>query len=121
MLFTRKVGVRLLLASRLLATAAGQGAEAAASYMAKNAGTKGVTALPSGLQYRVLASGPAGGLSPNASSPCVCHYRGTLTDGTVFDSSYERGKPATFAPNQVIGGWTEALQLMKEGVWPEPA
>jgi FKBP-type peptidyl-prolyl cis-trans isomerase len=50
------------------------------------------------------------------SSPCSeCHYRGTLIDGTEFDSSYSRGKPTTFAPNQVIKGWTEAMQLMKEG------
>ena len=48
-------------------------------------------------------------------TPCSCHYRGTLTDGTEFDSSYKRGSPATFAPNQVIKGWTEAMQLMKEG------
>ena len=50
-----------------------------------------------------------------ASTPCECHYEGRLIDGTVFDSSYKRGQPATFAPNQVIRGWTEAMQLMHEG------
>jgi len=74
-----------------------------------------VVVLPSGLQYRVLSSGPADAPSPTASSACRCHYRGTLIDGTEFDSSYARGKPAKFAPNQVIKGWTEAMQLMREG------
>eukprot|EP00959_Pyramimonas_sp_CCMP1952_P348035 7289890-Pyramimonas_sp.AAC.2 len=58
----------------------------------------------SGLQYKVIKSGPAGGPSPKASTPCECHYRGTLMDGTEFDSSYRRGTPTTFAPNQVIKG-----------------
>ena len=53
--------------------------------------------------------------SPNANDRCECHYKGWVIDGTEFDSSYKRGKPATFAPNQVIKGWTEAMQLMKEG------
>jgi len=74
-----------------------------------------VQSTSSGLLYRILKSGPPGGLTPNASSPCKCHYRGTLIDGTEFDSSYSRGKPATFSPNRVIRGWTEALQMMKEG------
>merc|ERR1712232_581878 len=52
---------------------------------------------------------------PTADSPCDCHYKGTLIDGKEFDSSYKRGKPTTFAPNQVIKGWTEAMQLMVEG------
>ena len=55
------------------------------------------------------------GPTPNIDTPCDCHYAGTLIDGTEFDSSYKRGKPLTFAPNQVIKGWTEAMQLMKEG------
>lgn len=55
------------------------------------------------------------GKSPTIDSPCKCHYSGTLIDGTTFDSSYQRGEPLTFAPNQVIKGWTEAMQLMKEG------
>ena len=55
------------------------------------------------------------GKTPTINSPCDCHYSGTLIDGTEFDSSYKRGKPLTFAPNQVIPGWTQAMQLMKEG------
>jgi len=74
-----------------------------------------IVGLASGLQYQVVKSGPVDGVHPNASTPCECHYRGTLTDGTEFDSSYRRGKPATFAPNRVIAGWTEALQLMRPG------
>lgn len=77
--------------------------------------TDGMTTTPSGLRYKVLASGPAGGRSPTLYDSVTVHYKGTLTDGTVFDSSYERGAPATFGVNQVIPGWTEALQLMKPG------
>ena len=69
----------------------------------------------SGLQYRVLASGPADGRSPSFFDSVMVHYRGTLTDGTVFDSSIERGVPATFGVGQVIAGWSEALRLMKPG------
>lgn len=69
----------------------------------------------SGLQYKVLSSGPAGGQSPTMFDSVMVHYRGTLTDGTVFDSSVERGVPATFGVGQVIPGWTEALKLMKPG------
>ena len=58
---------------------------------------------------------PGTGKTPTIDSPCDCHYRGTLIDGTEFDSSYKRGQPLSFAPNQVIKGWTEAMQLMKEG------
>merc|ERR1712151_2253 len=75
---------------------------------------EGVVTLPSGLQYKVLEEG--GGLEhPTVSSPCLCHYAGRLLDGTEFDSSYKRGAPTTFAPNQVIKGWTEAMQLMVVG------
>jgi len=84
-------------------------------YLDKNAEKEDVTVTASGLQYRVLKAGPADGLKPLKNSPCECHYRGTLLDGTEFDSSYRRGKPTTFAPNQVIAGWTEAMQLMHEG------
>jgi len=59
---------------------------------------------------------PGTGKTPTVNSPCDCHYAGTLIDGTEFDSSYKRGQPLTFAPNQVIKGWTEAMQLMKEGM-----
>ncbi|TDU63147.1 FKBP-type peptidyl-prolyl cis-trans isomerase FklB [Prosthecobacter fusiformis] len=69
----------------------------------------------SGLRYRVLASGPAEGRSPTMFDTVMVHYRGTLTDGTVFDSSIERGQPATFGVGQVIPGWTEALRVMKPG------
>ncbi|KAJ8599513.1 hypothetical protein CTAYLR_009441 [Chrysophaeum taylorii] len=73
--------------------------------------------LPSGLLYRILRDGAGG--SPDLSTPCSCHYEGRLAanhpDGPTFDSSYARGAPTTFAPNQVIKGWTEAMQLMKVG------
>ena len=85
------------------------------AFLKKNSGAENVVSLSSGLQYKVLKSGPPGGLTPTASSPCLCHYRGYLVDGTEFDSSYRRHEPITLAPNQVIKGWTEAMQLMKEG------
>ena len=69
--------------------------------------------LPSGLQYQVLQEG--NGKSPKATDKVVCHYEGMLVDGTMFDSSIQRGEPATFPLNGVIAGWTEGLQLMKEG------
>lgn len=74
-----------------------------------------VVTRPSGLQYEILESGPPDGPFPNASSPCLCHYSGKLLSGVEFDSSYKRGSPTTFAPNQVVKGWTEALQLMRPG------
>lgn len=77
--------------------------------------TKNWITTASGLQYRVLASGPAGGRSPGLSDTVSVHYRGQLTDGTVFDSSIDRGQPASFGVGQVIPGWTEALQMMKPG------
>ncbi|MEN9826785.1 MAG: hypothetical protein RI953_2530 [Pseudomonadota bacterium] len=77
---------------------------------------EGVVALASGLQYREVKAGS--GRSPKPTDKVTTHYKGTLLDGTTFDSSYERGEPATFPVNGVIAGWTEALQLMKEGaVW----
>jgi FKBP-type peptidyl-prolyl cis-trans isomerase FklB len=85
-------------------------------WLANNAlANEDVVSLASGLQYRILRSGPADGPHPTPSSPCECHYKGTLTDGTEFDSSYRRGKPSTFTPNRVVPGWTEALQLMRPG------
>ncbi|QHL86519.1 hypothetical protein GU926_03305 [Nibribacter ruber] len=83
------------------------------AFLQENKGKSGVTSLPSGLQYEVLESGS--GKTPSKSSNVTTHYHGTLIDGTVFDSSYERGEPATIPVNGVIAGWTEALQLMKEG------
>merc|ERR1712151_1133691 len=73
-----------------------------------------VVTLASGLQYKVLREGK-GMEHPKVSTPCECHYAGRLLDGTEFDSSYARGEPTSFAPNQVIKGWTEAMQLMVQG------
>lgn len=85
-------------------------------WLEANKKLKGVKTLPSGLQYRVLTEG--NGPVATDSSEVEVHYEGKLIDGTVFDSSYKRGQPATFRPNQVIKGWTEALTLMPEGsVW----
>ena len=86
---------------------------ASEAFLAENSQQDGVITLPSGLQYRVLASGE--GESPTTTDSVLAHYHGTLTDGTVFDSSVDRGEPATFGVSQVIAGWTEALQLMKVG------
>ena len=83
------------------------------AFLAQNGKKEGVVALPSGLQYRVIKEGT--GNAPAASSTVTVHYRGTLLDGTEFDSSYKRGEPATFPLNGVIAGWTEGLQLMKTG------
>ena len=82
-------------------------------FLATNKGKDGVVALPSGLQYKVLKAGD--GQKPKASDTVVCNYRGTLIDGTEFDSSYKRGQAATFPVGGVIKGWTEALQLMPVG------
>ncbi len=82
-------------------------------FLAENAKKDGVTVLPSGLQYTVIKEGE--GKQPNATSRVKCHYEGTLTNGQVFDSSYRRGEPAVFPLNGVIAGWTEGVQLMKEG------
>ena len=90
------------------------GAEAGAAFLAANKDKDGVITLASGLQYKVLEEG-AGMEHPTVSTPCECHYAGRLLDGTEFDSSYKRGTPTTFAPNQVIKGWTEAMQLMVQG------
>ncbi len=85
------------------------------AFLAENAQNSGVTVLASGLQYEIIQSGPTGGESPTSSNSVLAHYHGTLPDGTVFDSSVDRGEPATFGVSQVISGWTEALQLMKVG------
>jgi len=82
-------------------------------FLAANAKKEGVKVLPSGLQYKVLKEGT--GKKPTRSSKVKCHYEGTFTNGQIFDSSYKRGEPAVFGVNQVIAGWTEALQLMAEG------
>lgn len=92
-------------------------AEAAAAvgreYLVENAKREGITVLPSGLQYEVLVSGE--GAKPSREDTVRTHYHGTLVDGTVFDSSYERGQPAEFPVGGVIAGWVEALQLMSTG------
>lgn len=87
--------------------------EAGEAFLADNAKRAEVTVLASGLQYEVLASGS--GKSPGPRDTVTTHYHGTLVDGTVFDSSVQRGQPASFGVHQVIAGWTEALQLMKVG------
>ena len=87
--------------------------KAGAEFLAVNQLKEGVTTLPSGLQYQILKSGA--GNKPGLTDKVRCHYHGTLINGIVFDSSVERGQPATFGVNQVIAGWTEALQLMNEG------
>jgi len=88
--------------------------EAGEAFLKANKNKPGVIVLPSGLQYKVLQNG-TGVAHPTLNSPCSCDYEGKLLDGSIFDSSYARGKPATFAPNQVIKGWTEAMQLMVVG------
>lgn len=96
------------------AAEAGKAAKAAGeAFLAENGKKDGVVTLPSGLQYQVLKEG--NGKKPSATDQVVCHYEGTLIDGTVFDSSYQRNQPATFGLSQVIAGWTEGVQLMQEG------
>ena len=83
------------------------------AFLEENKKRDGVVTLPSGLQYEVIKAGT--GKKPKLTSRVRCHYEGTLIDGTLFDSSIKRGQPAVFGVNQVIKGWTEALQLMGEG------
>ncbi|CAL1153109.1 unnamed protein product [Cladocopium goreaui] len=99
----------LLVAYTALATE-----EKGAAFLKEKEAEEGVVKLPSGLLYKVLRKGD-GQHHPTKDSPCECHYKGTLIDGSEFDSSYRRSAPTTFKPNQVIKGWTEALQLMVEG------
>lgn len=106
----------LALTTSLTACAEGSKPEPTAAAPAAGAATKEtgkVTTTASGLQYEVLTEGT--GAKPSATSSVTVHYKGTLTDGKVFDSSYDRGQPATFPLNRVIPGWTEGLQLMAEG------
>jgi len=94
----------------------GQGSEnleQGAEFLAENSKKEDVVELPSGLQYKILKEGE--GEIPTVSDQVKCHYHGTLIDGTVFDSSVERGQPAVFPVNGVIPGWVEALQLMSTG------
>jgi FKBP-type peptidyl-prolyl cis-trans isomerase len=92
---------------------AAENQKAGEAFLAENKAKEGVVTLPSGLQYKVLTQGT--GPKPTAADTVVCQYKGTLLDGTEFDSSYKRGQPATFAVGRIIKGWTEALQLMPVG------
>lgn len=92
---------------------AGENLAAGTAFLEANKAKEGVKVLPSGLQYKVITDGT--GNTPTADDKVKTHYRGTLIDGTEFDSSYKRNRPAEFAVKGVIKGWTEALQLMKEG------
>ena len=87
--------------------------EKGGKFLEGNKTKQGIVTLKSGLQYKILKKGT--GASPKATDTVKCHYKGTTIDGKEFDSSYKRGEPATFALNRVIKGWTEGLQLMKEG------
>ncbi|WP_051408504.1 FKBP-type peptidyl-prolyl cis-trans isomerase [Sediminibacterium sp. C3] len=83
------------------------------AFLAANKVKEGVVELPSGLQYEIITQGT--GPKPTASNEVTCHYHGTLINGTIFDSSVQRGRPASFPLNMVIKGWTEGLQLMPTG------
>jgi FKBP-type peptidyl-prolyl cis-trans isomerase FklB len=87
--------------------------QAGIDYMAENAQKEGVVTLPSGLQYEIITA--ADGDKPSATQTVTCHYHGTTIAGAVFDSSVQRGQPASFPLNRVIAGWTEGLQLMSVG------
>ena len=87
--------------------------EAGEEFLRINKEKSGVITLPSGLQYEIITKGT--GVKPKATDKVKCHYHGTLINGTVFDSSVQRGEPATFGVSQVIQGWVEALQLMETG------
>ena len=88
---------------------------AGAAFLAKNAKAPGVVVLPSGLQYKVMRSGPAGGAHPAAGDEVRVHYEGTLLDGTVFDSTFKTGQPAVMPLQGLVPGWMEALPLMRPG------
>jgi FKBP-type peptidyl-prolyl cis-trans isomerase FklB len=98
---------------KLQAAKQAESSEAGSAYLAENAAKKGVITTESGLQYEVLTTGT--GATPTADDQVTVHYHGMLTDGTVFDSSVDRGEPAQFGVTQVIPGWIEALQLMSVG------
>jgi len=98
---------------KIQAAAQEKAGKAGATYLAENAAKEGVITTASGLQYEVLTEGE--GAKPTATDQVTVHYHGMLTDGTVFDSSVDRGEPAQFGVTQVIPGWVEALQLMSVG------
>ena len=93
---------------------AGANQAASETFLKENGAREGVTTTDSGLQYEVLASGEEGAASPTLEDTVEVHYHGTLPDGTVFDSSVDRGQPATFGLQHIIKGWQEALPMMKE-------
>jgi peptidylprolyl isomerase/FKBP-type peptidyl-prolyl cis-trans isomerase FklB len=111
----------VILALTLMLAACGQGQEAktnlaaATAFMAANAKAAGVKTLPSGVQYRIVASGPADGPRPGANDEVKVNYEGKLLSGKVFDSSFARGEPADFALGGLIPAWVEALQQMRPG------
>lgn len=92
-----------------------QAEKAASAFLARNAKEPGVKVLPSGLQYKVVRSGPATGLKPRLGDEVKVHYEGKLLDGRVFDSSYERGQPAAMPLDGLIEAWREALPMMRPG------
>lgn len=99
--------------AQLKAEKAAANLKAGQDFLATNKERPEVTELPSGLQYEILTTGE--GAKPSASNEVTCHYHGTLINGTIFDSSVQRGRPASFPLNMVIKGWTEGLQLMPTG------
>ena len=114
---------RFVLVAALALTACGPGKKPAASaelaagktFLARNAKAPGVKVLPSGLQYKIVHSGPADGQRPQKGDEVKVNYEGKLLNGKVFDSSYERGQPAAMPLDALIPGWIEALQLMRPG------
>jgi peptidylprolyl isomerase/FKBP-type peptidyl-prolyl cis-trans isomerase FklB len=98
-----------------LSSAAEKNEAAGAAFLKKNAAQPGVKVLPSGLQYKVVREGPAGGVHPKPRDEVKVNYEGTLLDGTVFDSSYKAGQPVVFTLGGLIPGWVEGIQLMKPG------
>lgn len=90
-------------------------AEASAYFLASNARAEGIRTTESGLQYKVIASGPEDGIQPDTNDLVRVEYEGSLTNGNVFDSSYTRGAPAVMSPQELVPGWTEALQMMRPG------
>ncbi|CAN5119370.1 FKBP-type peptidyl-prolyl cis-trans isomerase [soil metagenome] len=90
-------------------------AKAAAEFLAKNKTEPGVKTTASGLEYKIIKSGPADGVPPKATDEVKVLYEGKLLDGTVFDSAYDRGAPEIFRVDEVVPGWTEALKLMRPG------
>ncbi len=99
--------------AQLKADMANANLKAGQDFLTANKNKEGIVTLTSGLQYEVITAGD--GAKPSAHNEVTCHYHGTLIDGTIFDSSVQRGKPASFPLNMVIKGWTEGLQLMPTG------